>query len=374
MSKHPLLLVAEDLTPFIREKAGANEQGRRLCPEVVEALRPTGLFRMAVPAVYGGPEVAPLDMMSVIEAVSAADGATGWCVNISSTTSSLSGFLAPEWAHLIFDDPLGAYGGAFAPTARGTTVDGGWRVDGHWMWGSGTQHCEWINGGVMTDGREMRLMFFPAADVTFLDTWHASGLRGTGSLDYEVKGAFVPRGREVHVGKVWAQVDSAVSRFPNFNLLAAGLAAVTIGIARRAIDEAIALLTTKASTPARTSAAEYGPAQVNIAMAEAILGGARAFIREEVVRTWEQVVRGDRPSVGEKARLRLAAANAALDAARAVDLAYYAGGGSSVFESSPLQRCQRDIHTATQHMMISDRSLVTYARLRLGMEAETALL
>ena len=295
-------------------------------------------------------------------------------VNISSTTSSLSGFLAPEWAHLIFDDPLGAYGGAFAPNGKGTAVEGGWRVDGHWMWGSGTQHCQWVNGGVMTDQREMRLMFFPVGDVSFLDTWHASGLRGTGSLDYEVKGAFVPRGREVHVGKVWAQVDSAVSRFPNFNLLAAGLAAVTLGIARRAIDEAIALLDTKTNPAARTRAAEYGPAQVNLAMAEATLGGARAFIREEVARTWEQVVRGDRPSVEQKARLRLAAAHAALQSARAVDLAYYVGGGSSVFEASPLQRCQRDVHTATQHMMVSDRNLITYARLRLGLEAETTLL
>ncbi|MFN0145045.1 MAG: acyl-CoA dehydrogenase family protein [Dehalococcoidia bacterium] len=374
MVKHPLLQVAEDLAPFFREHASANEQGRRLCPEVVEALRPTGLFRMAVPAVYGGPEVPPLDMMSILETVSAADGATGWCVNISSTTSSLSGFLAPEWAHLIFDDPLGAYGGAFAPNGKGTTVEGGWQVDGRWMWGSGTQHCQWINGGVITDEREMRLMFFPASDVRFFDTWHATGLRGTGSLDYAVEGAFVPRGREVHVGKVWAQADSPVSRFPNFNLLAAGLAAVALGIGRRAIDEAVALLAAKTAGPARARAAEYGPAQVDIAMAEATLGGARAFIREEVARTWEQVVRGDRPSVEQKARLRLAAANAALAAARAVDLAYYVGGGSSVFESNPLQRCHRDIHTATQHMMVSDRNLVTYARLRLGLEAETALL
>ncbi len=366
--------IARDLGPLFREHADANEKQRRLSPAVVEALRPTGLFRMAVPGVYGGPEVAVPEMLAAIEECAYHDGATGWCVNISTTTSSLSGFLRPEWVERVFADPLAAYGGAFAPNGKGRAADGGWVVDGRWMWGSGTEHCAWINGGVITERGEMRLMFFEREQVQFLDTWHASGLRGTGSTDYQVREAYVPEGREILVGKVWAQVDSPVSRFPNFNLLAAGLGAVCLGIARRAIDEAVALVASKPASLAKGTVAEYGPAQLNIANAEAALAGGRGFLMHEVLKTWEMVNRGDRPGLEQKARLRLAAAHAATEAAKATDLAYSVGGGSSVFESSQLQRCFRDIHTATQHQMLSDRNLVTYGRVRLGLEADTALL
>ncbi len=375
MEERPTFVeIARNLGPLIRAHSGANEKLRRLVPEIVAALRPTGLLRMAVPHVYGGPEVAVPEILDAIEEVAYHDGATGWCVNISTTTSSLAGFLRPDWAQRVFADPLAAYGGAFAPNGRGRKFDGGWVVDGRWMWGSGTEHCAWINGGVMTDSGEMRLMFFEREQVELLDTWHASGLRGTGSTDYQVREAYVPEGREVLVGKVWAQVDSPVSRFPNFNLLAAGLAAVCLGIARRAVDEAVALIAAKPASLAKGTVAEYGPAQLNIATAEATLAGGRAFLTEEVLRTWEMVRRGDRPGIEQKARLRLAAAYAATEAAKATDLAYNTGGGSSVFESSPLQRCFRDVHTATQHLMLSDRSFVTYGRVRLGLEAETALL
>ena len=72
--------------------------------------------------------------------------------------------------------------------------------------------------------------------------------------------------------------------------------------------------------------------------------------------------------------MRLACAHVATECAKAVDLCYNTGGGSSVFRSNQLQRCFRDIHVATQHQMLSDRNLLTYGRVRLGLEAETALL
>jgi hypothetical protein len=45
-----------------------------------------------------------------------------------------------------------------------------------------------------------------------------------------------------------------------------------------------------------------------------------------------------------------------------------------VYSSSPLQRCLRDIHVATQHVMLSPRNLETYAKVRLGLEADLSTL
>jgi len=41
-------------------------------------------------------------------------------------------------------------------------------------------------------------------------------------------------------------------------------------------------------------------------------------------------------------------------AARVVDACYTAAGGSALYESSPLQRRLRDIHTLTQHASLQD--------------------
>lgn len=371
---HPILAAARDLAPLVRARADASEGLRHLDSLVVAAFREAGVFRMAVPECYGGPEVDPLTVIDVLEELSAADGAAGWCASISTTTSSLSVYLDRVWAERIFADQTLAYGGAFAPTAKATRAAGGWTVDGRWMWGSGTHHCDWINGGAMTDSGEMRLMFFPASDVTLLDNWHSSGLRGTGSGDYTVTGAFVPEGREIFVGKVRSRVDTPLGRFPNFNFLAIGVASVTLGIARRAIDELAALATAK--KPANTSRplSEYVPAQLAVAEAEARLGAARAFLKHEVGAVWALVSEGERVPTAQRARIRLACAHAATECARAVDLCYNAGGGSSVFAANQLQRCFRDVHTATQHAMLSDRNVITYGRVRFGLEADTVML
>ena len=89
-------------------------------------------------------------------------------------------------------------GGAFAP--RGTATGSGDRLEvtGRWAFASGSDFCDWLIGGCLTelDGRpvEPRLVLFPRADVEILDTWHVSGLRGTGSNDIAVDGLEVPGG------------------------------------------------------------------------------------------------------------------------------------------------------------------------------------
>jgi alkylation response protein AidB-like acyl-CoA dehydrogenase len=370
-----LVGAARALVPLVQERAGQAEAERRLPADLVTALTEAGLFRMLVPAVYGGPEVDPLVLLDAVETVAAADGAAGWCVNIASTTSSMSWYLQPEWARQIYGDPATVTGGAFAPTGRGRRVEGGYVIDeGHWAWGSGTQHCQWINCGVLTDEGGFHLMFVPADEVGFQDTWYASGLRGTGSLDFEVHNRFVPAGRELRPGQTATQVDEPLCHFPNFALLAAGLCAVAIGIAKHAVDELVTVAGGSTPMLSKRTLAHQAYAQLDLARASACVAGGRAYLHDQVGGAWEGVQAGRRATVAERAEIRLACHHAATEAARAVDLAYTAAGGASVYSSSPLQRCLRDIHVATQHVMLSPRNLETYAKVRLGLEADLSTL
>ena len=68
---------------------------------------------------------------------------------------------------------------------------------------------------------------------------------------------------------------------------------------------------------------------------------------------WSAACAG-RPVTGrERALLRLAMTQAVQASAHAVDLMWAAAGGSPIYTSSPLERCFRDIHVATQHAAVS---------------------
>jgi alkylation response protein AidB-like acyl-CoA dehydrogenase len=365
---------ARALRPLIEQHAAEGERDRRLAAPVVAALRDAGLFRLCVPVAYGGPELAPATLVEVIEAVAAADGAAGWCVMIASTTSSMSVFLPPEHAKAIYGDPDVVTGGVFAPSGTAERADGGHVVTGRWSWGSGTDHCQWITGGTRTPDGGFHLMYFPAADVRLLDDWDAMGLRGTASGDFVVEGAFVPDGRSVQPGVSRPQLESPLAAFPNYNLLAAGVAAALLGLGRRAVEEITALAQGKTPLYSSKTLARSPAAQVEVARAEAELSAARAFLLDELQQAWDVASAGGRVDVDRRARIRLACTHAARSAAAAVDRAYHAGGGSSVHAGSPLQRVFRDVHTGTQHLMISPRIDETVGKLLLGVEADTAML
>ena len=72
--------------------------------------------------------------------------------------------------------------------------------------------------------------------------------------------------------------------------------------------------------------------------------------------------------------LRLAATNMARQGAAAVDRCYDAAGGTSVFDSSPLQRIFRDTHVATQHAMVADRILEPLGAMLFGVDIDTTLI
>jgi len=72
--------------------------------------------------------------------------------------------------------------------------------------------------------------------------------------------------------------------------------------------------------------------------------------------------------------MRLAGANAAEACVKAADTAYTLGGGTSIFEHSPLQRCLRDAHVVTQHIMVAPRLYETLGKLHFGIDIDAAMI
>ncbi len=369
-----------DIAREARERAHEIEAARSLPEDLGLTMARGGIFRTLVPECYGGLEVHPGTFARMLETLGHADGSTGWCAMIGSTTALLSASLPEHWAQIIYaDHPDAITSGVTAPMGRAVAHGEHWRVTGRWSFGSASRNSDWICGGCLivdaagepisspSGAPDIQLMYFPRKAVSIHDNWHVSGLRGTGSSDIEVSDLEVPKDRTVVLGGR-ARIDRPLYRFPTLGLLAIGVASVALGIARRAVDELVDLAGGKVPTGGRRRLAERATVQADVGRADAALNSAEAYIHAAIDNAWRVADSGQRLGVEHKTALRSAAVHATWAAVDAVDRAYHAAGGSAIYAASPLQRCFRDVHVATQHIMVAQPIYELTGRVRLGLE------
>jgi len=369
----------------LRKRSAEIEKGRRLPTDIADRFAAAGFYRLCVPQAYGGLEADPLTLIRVIETLAEADGSAGWCVMICATTGLCSAYMPDATAKDVFArDPNFIVAGVFAPRGKATDEGDHYLVNGRWQWGSGSPNAKAIMGGcIVTKNGEtvltphgvpdVRMMLVPIAETELMDNWDVSGLCGTGSQDFAFKNRRVPKALGVGL-----MSDKPLARplyvFPVFGMLAAGIASVMLGLARASITELTALAGGKTPEGHRKPLAQRNKTQEDVAEAEALVRSARAFFHESVARAWDEAQGGHRLSLDARRDLRLASTHAARASVKAVDLMYNLGGGTSVYKSSPLQRIFRDVHVASQHMMVAPPTMETVGRVLLGQETDTSQL
>lgn len=383
---HPLLEAVQTLAPQLKEKAAEHESQRHVDEGVIRELAELGCFRMLVPKEYGGGQVEPSVFASILETLGRYDAATGWCVMTGATTSMLSAYMPPDGAKKLWQEqPNVVMAGIFAPMGKAVAVEGGYRLQGRWPFASGVDNATWRMGGalVMEDGKPrigedgapiIHSMFFPAGESDIIDTWSVSGLCGTGSHDIAVDDIFVPEELTTALIGAAPKVDGALYTFPVFGLLASGVSAVALGIGRAAIDELCSLSKKKRNPVTRRSLSEQSITQLQIAQAEALLQSAKLYLMDTLKQVYARAKGGAEMSLQDRALVRMAASHAVSSAASVVDDMYKLGGGTSIYKRNPLQRHFRDVHTITQHIMVSDQSMTASGKVLLGLKVNASQL
>jgi len=362
-----------------RELAPQTERERRLAPELLEQLCGAGLMRAGAPAALGALEAPPAATLACAERIARGDASAGWCVSIAATSSLLSAYLSPQAAGEIFGDQNVVAAGVWAPRGVGKAVDGGVRVSGTWSFCSGIMHSDWLFAGYIVEGEQqasgapvVRVAAMPKGELEVTDSWHTGGLRGTGSHDVIATDLLVP---EEHTLSLSAPtVDAALYRFPVFGFFALSIAAAALGNARGAIDDLIALAAVKSSLGSTRKLAERTPTQAAVAQAEAALRAARALYYQAIEEAWIAAQEPEPVPAPQRMGLRLAATHAVRTAAEVAWSMYDLGGGTAIYEDSPLQRRFRDAHTATAHFQVNAASFELPGRLLLDLPTNIAQL
>ncbi len=373
---------ARSLASLAGELAATIERDRRLPAELVDALADAGMFALLVPRSLEGGEVQPQVLVDCVEQLARGDAATAWCVSVATTSGMLAAYLPKDQARAVYSPPARCWGGVFAPKGRAVLEGDQLRVSGRWPFTSGIDHCDWLMGGCVVEedgeprklpsGRpDVRLVLFPAADVERVDTWDTAGLRGTGSHDMVVEDLLVPAARSASVLSDAPREEGTLYAFPMFGLLALAIAAVGLGCARGAIDDLHELAGGKVPAMGSRTLAARPDTQARVAHAEARLRAARALVAETVGQAWERTEKAAAVSVEDRAALRMAASHAMGESAAVVSEMYALAGGSSIYGSSPLGRRFRDIHVATQHMLVGPSTWELAGRVMLGVPADT---
>jgi indole-3-acetate monooxygenase len=345
------------------------DQDRTLPAALVDAMAASGLFRLWQPSTLGGEEVPPIALLTVIEELSRQDGSFGWCATIAAGYARLAGAMAEDAAREVFGTGRGILVGSLNPTGRAVVADGGYRVTGRWTYGSFIEHGDWVLGNCVTEdatgprkaedgGPDFRLCLFPRDVVEVFDIWHVTGLRATGSNDYQVTDLFVPERFAIGFPGFHPvpRQPGSLYAVPLPSTFVSCIAAVMLGIARAALDALVELAATKTTAGSGPVLRDRPPAQADLARAEALLRSGRAWLFDELEALFADVVRGDPVTMQRRALVRLAAVTSGQNAIAATDIVWQLAGGASLFQGNRLERCFRDIHAAGQHVVMSPQA------------------
>jgi 3-hydroxy-9,10-secoandrosta-1,3,5(10)-triene-9,17-dione monooxygenase len=378
-----VIAAVTELLPVFRQRAQEAEDRRVLPAESVKALAETGFFRLLQPAGIGGLEADPVTFYTAVRLIASACGSTGWVASVIGVHPWQLALFPPQAQQDVWGaDPDTRMSSSYAPTGRAQAVEGGHRLDGRWSFSSGCDHATWVLlGGIVTNDEgqpvDFRTFLLPASDYTIDDVWDAVGLRGTGSNDVVVDGAFVPEHRSLSFTDVTRcacpgqQVNpGALYRVPFGSIFSYAITTPIIGMATGAYAAHVAYQRSRVrASYVGQKAAEDPFGQVRIAEAASLLDAAWAALERNMAELMAHARAAEKIPLPLRLRVRRDQVTGTGQAIRAVDLLFENSGGRALKTGTPIQRFWRDAHAGRVHAINDpERALSMFGRGEFGQD------
>ena len=379
----------ESLCQSLRNCRAETNANRMMLPEIRDRVRESNVQRILQPVNHGGAGGPLSDIVTALTEIGAACGSSGWVIS----QYVLHNYMVAQWPAegreaVWGKDPKALVAGILVPSMGSYEVkDGGYIVSGRWKWVTGVNTCDWCmvtayekdNPGPDTH----RHFLLPRAEVDVHDTWHAIGLKGSGTNDVALDRAFVPnhlsltmtelRGGE-SPGEQWR--DNPLYLLPSYSIFGLGITSGAVGIAREIATEYNAIVMKKTSVMSEKSVADFSSQQIKFAEAKCAADSAVEILRfaasefHAIAREESRV-----PTDLERSRCRALATfagNTAMDSAK---MAWDLSGALSVLSSSSLGALYTDLIVANQHFTQNkDPNFKSYGRTLYGLPLDNVTL
>jgi alkylation response protein AidB-like acyl-CoA dehydrogenase len=385
MNEQELIDNLASLAPMLEEHAAESERLRKPVDSVMKAIEDTQAYRYFVPKQFGGFEFGLEGFMDIGVALGAADVSTAWVVTFCMEHNWLVGlFNQQAQDHIFGQQPYIIAPGALAPRGKATKVEGGYRLSGHWEWGTGVMHADWVLVGGLTDHDgppELCMYALPIADVKVLDTWQMTGMVGTGSNDIVVEDAFVPDHLRQNLTELRAgdspgaqYHQTSTFRMPMLPVLGLTAAAPAVGCAKQTVARFRERLQERTVYGTLDKQSERALAQSRL---------AHLTVRAKTVETTLKRIAKDVATWGEsgevcpdveRAGLRVRIGHVVRESRNIVREVVEVSGAHAHNLSNPFGRALRDLETLSCHTVFDlDIATESYGRLLLGLPSNSPL-
>lgn len=341
---------------LLLEEASHSENIGKLSAIALDIFYRKRLFYLFVPEMYGGLQTNLPRALEWIEATSYLDGSMGWTLTLGAGAGLFGAYMNPELAEKVFSNPKMFIAGSGFPGGTIKESQNKYIANGKWKYATGIDHATLITATCVLAGQphnnteNTRALAFYPEEVNWQSTWNSFGLQATGSHHFAIRDVKVPRTRAFDIIPNASHVDCLLYRY-NFEAFAhCTLATSLLGMARRFFEEAEQILQTKDNS---TDLSDTSYSQLNNQFND-----ARKTLYESVRQSWTALGKDGNINKETIDQVIQQSRQSCHKAIKSVQKLYPQLGMAAIDPDTPINRCWRDLHTASQHMFLRQKNSV----------------
>jgi alkylation response protein AidB-like acyl-CoA dehydrogenase len=363
MPAHPSNFIAIGDVNIIRDTAAEAEQIGTLHADQLRIVYKNAWFKLLVPHAYSGRQIAISDLVRLQEAISWADGSTGWVVTLCSGAGWFGGFISPEIALDVFNNPTVCLAGSGAAGGTAEVTPTGYIINGTWKYASGAHHATHITANCIIkkggepildeEGESLVLPFiFDKKDIDILPAWKYVGMVATGSDAFEIKDLHIAQNRQFKIDPAAAMIQQPLYHYPFLQLAEATLAVNLSGIAIHFMDLCEEIFHRRVKPP-RFTAEQKAIVMIDYNGSKNDLNRARKDFFNAVELSWDALEQDNVAPEELLMDVSVTSRRLAHQAREIVDRLYPYCGLAAASTGTEINRAWRDLHTASQHALLT---------------------
>ena len=356
-------LLNKSIKESISEYAAQAEEIGALHPAILDLAYTHNWFKLFVPKIYGGPGLMLPEILRLEEALAAEDGSLGWTVTLCSGAGWFAGFLDAELAADIFSNSKVCFAGSGAVGGTAVKCEEGYLINGTWNYASGASHAtiftancllKTAGGDDIMDEQgkpQVKSFILKKEEVEIIPGWSYFGLVATGSHAFSVKDTKVPLNRTFEINK-GIKVETPGFDYPFLQLAETTLAVNSLGMAGHFIKLVQKTFSERSGQKRYTAAQKaFFEKELNRCTWEVQL--AREQFYQTFDRSWDQLI--TKGCVANDQLLAVSAISRKLAhcSRRAADDLFPYCGLTAAKKETEINRVWRDLHTASQHSLLT---------------------